>query len=368
MERRKIRFTLEADESAESPSVKCGMTPEDEEAARAHAARFIQELGVLLDLPQVTIAKALVLMHRWCWMKPMNRYNLKEVSEAALLLASKLDDREKPVDSVVHFCHCLAKNDFDCKELAYPTDREFRSRKHGVVSAESMLLRDLGFFLHVEDTYKYVVFYVYEVLCEKIDVLQLTWSYLTDSYRTDACVHFEPDEIALGCIYLALRKLGKRYPEGDGTAENPSWWQLFDVSTEKLVAVVKKIARAYIIEPRPCPTKKDSCRSKPSRSARSTKATQDTQQSGDGASPEYAPPSPIPELPKRQATLESAVEHTARQLTLVSVSETHEDLPGRRESWASMISVTEASQTTRGEERVEASSSKKRRIDRDPAS
>eukprot|EP01062_Namystynia_karyoxenos_P070633 TRINITY_DN65999_c0_g1_i1.p1 TRINITY_DN65999_c0_g1~~TRINITY_DN65999_c0_g1_i1.p1 ORF type:complete len:471 (+),score=139.53 TRINITY_DN65999_c0_g1_i1:74-1486(+) len=129
--------------------------------------------------------------------------------------------------------HC-----FSPKLLMSLGDAERRQRR--VVMTERQLLRDLGFFVQVESPYKYLTFYIVEVLKEDTALLEAAWGYMGDSYRTALCCTQEPPAVAAACIYLALRKCGRRYQEGC-----EPWWGCFGVAGGDLERAVRAIATVY---------------------------------------------------------------------------------------------------------------------------
>ena len=102
--------------------------------------------------------------------------------------------------------------------------------------AERLLLRELGFTLHVENPYKFLSSFVsFLQLQSDQELVQLAWGYLNDSLRTDLCVRYKPEVIASGSIFLAARKLARPLPEA------PPWWEMFDVERVALDAVALEV-------------------------------------------------------------------------------------------------------------------------------
>ncbi len=58
-------FYLTAEQLEDSPSRQDGVTADDETRARVYGCEIIQEAGMLLRLPQVTMATGQVLLHRF---------------------------------------------------------------------------------------------------------------------------------------------------------------------------------------------------------------------------------------------------------------------------------------------------------------
>lgn len=68
---------------------------------------------------------------------------------------------------------------------------------------------------------------------------QIAWNYLNDSYRTPACVIYQPHIIASGIIYLTAAKLEINLPE------NPPWWVVFDADLDDLQVIAELVLQLY---------------------------------------------------------------------------------------------------------------------------
>eukprot|EP01060_Flectonema_neradi_P026980 TRINITY_DN36614_c0_g1_i2.p1 TRINITY_DN36614_c0_g1~~TRINITY_DN36614_c0_g1_i2.p1 ORF type:complete len:268 (+),score=42.13 TRINITY_DN36614_c0_g1_i2:63-806(+) len=215
-----------------------------EENVRAKGIDILQQVGVVCDLPRGTIYKAGVLLHRFFWCRGVELkdacYGIEEAALAALLLASKLDDREQTVFNIINCWNCIeGSSSFSTDNVLFVDDPKYAAKRSAVVTAERHLLTDVGFNIEVEDPYKFVVFYTKEVLLEEHALIQSSWTYLSDSLLTDACCHHPPHHLALGALFLSLRKHNRRYPD--------SWWESFSITTTELIHVVKQMARCYVI-------------------------------------------------------------------------------------------------------------------------
>eukprot|EP00755_Sulcionema_specki_P029853 Sspe_Gene.93065::Locus_65776_Transcript_1_1_Confidence_1.000_Length_578::g.93065::m.93065 len=102
-----VSFLIPLSAMASTPSIKDGLDPAEEANLRAHGAAFAQELGVVLGLPMSTVAKALTLLHRFYYCRSLVDYDVRETAQAAVLLASKLEDRERKVDDVVNIARVI---------------------------------------------------------------------------------------------------------------------------------------------------------------------------------------------------------------------------------------------------------------------
>ena len=89
-----------------------GMTLLDERRFRVFACGLIQESGILLRLPAVTMATAQAILHRFYFRKSFLRCEMVTVVTASLFIAAKVEEnprKVKDVLTVVDYVHKLKK-------------------------------------------------------------------------------------------------------------------------------------------------------------------------------------------------------------------------------------------------------------------
>jgi cyclin T len=93
------------------------------------------------------------------------------------------------------------------------------------------MLKEMGFLVYVEHPHKFIPNYI-EILglASDTNFMQAAWNYANDSLRTPLCIKFPPEVIATGCIALAARKVGIKFPE------HLSWWELFDATEPHILS------------------------------------------------------------------------------------------------------------------------------------
>jgi len=112
-----------------------------------------------------------------------------------------------------------------------------------LIKTERYILRELGFSLNTVHPHKFILAFT-EVICGK-DLPQLkklrqrAWNFLNDSLRTNLCVRFKPETIAVGAIFMAARFEQTKLPQ------EPPWWELFDTTVEELQEIIYTILELY---------------------------------------------------------------------------------------------------------------------------
>lgn len=112
--------------------------------------------------------------------------------------------------------------------------------KNGIIKAERLLLKELGFCVHVKHPHKIIITYLQMLDHEKnVALTRKAWNYMNDSLRTDVFVRFSPETIACACIFLAARTVKVNLPL------RPPWWELFDATHDEIEDISLTILRMY---------------------------------------------------------------------------------------------------------------------------
>jgi len=235
-----------------TPSRADGLSVEEERDVRILGCDFIQASGLLLQLPQVAMATAQILFHRFYYAKSIVKHNYEHVVMAALFLAAKVEECPRRVRDVLNCFHHIKqvkeKRTIQCMDF---NGTLYFKQKNEVIKAERRLLKELGFCVHVKYPHKIII--VILKLFEQIqnqELTQLAWNFMNDSLRTDLFMKFTPDQIGCACIWLAARQKKICLPK------SPHWYELFNIKTEEMETIATTILELYIL-PRPDYTKLD---------------------------------------------------------------------------------------------------------------
>merc|ERR1719245_1489108 len=178
---------LPDDKLASTPSSKDGLPTESELQIRSLACDLVQIAGKLLKIPQVAMATACVLFHRFYYAKSMIRVKFDEVAMAALGLACKIEECPRRTRDIINVFKHIKPMILDGAYIAL---------KNQVIKAERRILKELGFCVHVKHPHKVIVMYLKWLKEEdNTALLQMSWNFMNDSLRTDVFVRYPPETI-----------------------------------------------------------------------------------------------------------------------------------------------------------------------------
>jgi transcription initiation factor TFIIIB Brf1 subunit/transcription initiation factor TFIIB len=212
-----------------TPSQQHGFTRDLEYDYLHCGCRLIQSAGVLLHLPQITLATAQILLHRTYRMTSLIDTGILETALGSLLLSCKLAETPRTLTDII--------NVFDYVVNAYrqrdtsPLEEYgtlYYDLKNAMLDTEMTILVKLNFLVHVELPYVYLVNYMQMFGLEQ-KVIQRAWNYLNDALCTPVYVLFEIHTIACGAIYLVTSEQDIPLPQ--------DWWSVFDTDKESVECV-----------------------------------------------------------------------------------------------------------------------------------
>ena len=92
--------------------------------------------------------------------------------------------------------------------------------KKKVMLYERHILKDLGFEFHylTQNPLKHL-FYYFKIVKAGPELAQIAWNYLLDCFSLPVSVQFPSNNIAVSCLYLAIRKEQIQMPR-------LTWWVL----------------------------------------------------------------------------------------------------------------------------------------------
>lgn len=224
------------------PSEYDGFSLEEEESFRLFGCELIQEGGIMLKLPQITMVTAMELFHRFFFRQSFIKVDMKHTVAACLFLATKLEETPKKIRDVISVFDYLLKIKEGVEQPIPVLDLnsdEFSHFRQELITAERAILKEVGFVLAHFQTkpYKYLYYYLKVMKLNKA-FAQKAWNYVNDAYRSAVCVSYPAHVLAAAGIYLASRTLDYPLPDVD-------WWVAFDCNIDQIQDVAVEIVSLY---------------------------------------------------------------------------------------------------------------------------
>ncbi|KAJ7525611.1 hypothetical protein O6H91_17G058700 [Diphasiastrum complanatum] len=224
-----------------SPSRKDGIDIKKETYFRKSYCTFLQDLGMRLKVPQVTIATAIVFCHRFFLRQSHARNDRHMVATVCMFLAGKVEETPRPLRDVILVSYEIRHKKDPAAVQRIKQKDVYEEQKDLVLVGERLVLTTLGFDLNIHHPYKPLVTAIKKYKVAQHALAQVAWNFVNDGLRTSLCLQFKPHHIAAGAIFLAAKFLKVKLPS-DG---EKVWWQEFEVTPRQLEEVSNQMLELY---------------------------------------------------------------------------------------------------------------------------
>jgi cyclin T len=228
-----------------SPSRIDGIDPAEEDRLRKSYCRFIKHVAMGLGLPQVTIATAIILCHRFYLRQSHSKNDRYTIVTSCLLLANKITEvRRKLFEDLTRLSYEVLHEKADPATAELIKDPQFfQKRKQLLLKGEHLVLSTLNFDLDIETPYKPLVSALKKFNAERwhSQFAQVSWNFVNDGLMTTVCLQFEPLQVAGAAFFLASKFLHIQLPLD---TENP-WFLEFDLSILQLENICSQLIEFY---------------------------------------------------------------------------------------------------------------------------
>ncbi|TXG71197.1 hypothetical protein EZV62_006132 [Acer yangbiense] len=226
-----------------SPSKRDGIDLRKEAYLRKSYCTFLQDLGMRLKVPQITIATAIIFCHRFFLRQSHAKNDRRTIATVCMFLAGKVEETPRPLKDVILVSYeIIHKKDKDPDAVQRIKHKEtFDLQKELILLGEKVVLSTLGYDLNVHHPYKPLVEAIKKFKVAQNALAQVAWNFVNDGLRTALCLQFKPHHIAAGAIFLAAKFLKVKLPS-DG---EKVWWQEFDVTPRQLEEVSNQMLELY---------------------------------------------------------------------------------------------------------------------------
>ncbi|KAJ9382750.1 hypothetical protein DTO063F5_5589 [Paecilomyces variotii] len=235
------------EELTRTPSLLDGMTIEAEHTSRSKGVNFITQVGIMLKLPQLTLATASVYLHRF-----FVRYSMVDlphrpgmhpypIAATSLFLATKVEENCRKMREIVVACCRVAQKNPNL--VVDEQSKEFWKWRDTILHNEDLLLEALCFDLQLEQPYRIL----YDFICffggnENKNLRNAAWAFVNDSTFTVLCLQFTPRIIAASALYAAALHCNVAFE--DDELGRP-WWEQADVDLTQVRRACNRMAELY---------------------------------------------------------------------------------------------------------------------------
>ncbi|KAI9678881.1 MAG: hypothetical protein M1829_001865 [Trizodia sp. TS-e1964] len=229
-----------------TPSVLDGMAPETERENRGKGVNFIIQVGIMIRLPQLTLATASVFLHRFFMRHTMvenkrrPHFHYYAVAATAVYLASKVEEHSRKMrELVIACCRVAQKNPNMCVD---EQSKEYWRWRDTIIHNEDVLLEALCFDLSIVPPYK-LLYDDLRFLREENNkpLRNSAWAFLNDSNLTMLCLIHTAPTIAAAAIYCGAKHCDVSFPDIDGKP----WWEAIHVDLVKMRQACNYMAGVY---------------------------------------------------------------------------------------------------------------------------
>ncbi|OIV96016.1 hypothetical protein TanjilG_27120 [Lupinus angustifolius] len=224
-----------------SPSRKDGIDWKKETYYRKSYCTFLQDLGIRLKVPQLTIATAIIFCHRFFLQQSHAKNDRRTIATVCMFLAGKVEETPRPLKDVIMISYEIIHKKDTAAAHRIKQKEVYEQQKELILLGERDVLATLGFALNIQHPYKPLVEAIKKFNVSKNALAQVAWNFVNDGLRTSLFLQFKPHHIAAGAIFLAAKFLKVKLPS-DG---EKVWWQEFDVTPRQLEEVSNQMLELY---------------------------------------------------------------------------------------------------------------------------
>lgn len=230
-----------------TPSILDGLPPEKERENRAKGVNFILQAGIMLKLPQITLATASVFLHRFFMRYSMLNipsrpgFHYYSMAATSLFLATKVEENCRKMKELVVACVRVAQK--DPNKIVDEQDTEFWRWKDNILHNEDLLLEAICFDLNLDPPYR-ALFELLVYFGEENNkrLRNAAWAFVNDSYLTMLCLLFSSKTIAASALYAAAKHCAVGFPDDDS---GRAWWNVLGVDLKSIRKVCNTMADMY---------------------------------------------------------------------------------------------------------------------------
>ncbi|KAK8879611.1 cyclin-like protein [Apiospora arundinis] len=215
-----------------SPSIAEGMPPAEERLRRAKGVNFIYNVGIMLNLPQLTLYVAGVFFHRFymrCSMDEKRGIHHYNIAATAIFLANKTEENGAKTKNIIIAVAKVAQKNANL--IIDEQSKEYWRWRDSILSYEEVMLEYLTFDLSITHPYQILYKLLEELNCiHNKDLRKSAWTFCNDSCLSTLPLLVESRDVALASIFFASIITKQTIPDIGGK----SWWAALEASEERM--------------------------------------------------------------------------------------------------------------------------------------
>lgn len=235
------------EELLRTPSILDGLTPEKERDNRAKGVNFILQIGIMLKIPQITLATASVFLHRFYMRHSMEDgpghkgLHFYPIAATCLFLATKVEENCRKMKELIMACVRVAQK--DPNKIVDEQDRDYWKWRDNILHNEDLLLEAICFDLSLEPPYRPL----FELLLlfgqeNNKPLRNAAWAFVNDSCLTMLCLQFPSQTIAASALYAAAKHCNVSLPDDE---YGRPWWEVAGVDLGSMRRACNVLAEVY---------------------------------------------------------------------------------------------------------------------------
>lgn len=221
------KWLFTAEQLASTPSIKRGMTQDEEMNARQLAACLIRKIGLKIreqtKKPNgLCIDTAMVFMHRFYMFHSFQKFPPRVMAPCALFLAAKCEETPIKLEYVIKTAHMVLNINAPSINT---NDKLYAELQKELISNENLLLQTLGFDLIVSHPHTSVIT-CGDLFGAPKFVTKFAYELATNSLHfTNMCLRLKPTTVACVCLHMAFKRYSLSLPR---STEGKDWWLYLD--------------------------------------------------------------------------------------------------------------------------------------------
>ena len=244
---------------------KDGISKDKERQMRFEVVSFMTYYGIFFKLPQISIAKGIVIFHQVSMQISFKKFDRLLYGAVCMFIASKLDDHPKPIKEFIRaydYMYNIHKKQI-VKNVSNPyfepsyseiTEEGYKAhfldfkRQSDLdikfCNTEIEVLKLIGYDLVIELPYQYLDIVKKSPIIPDANFLKIANNFINDSMRTIACLYYEPRIIALAALNLAASFCNYKFPNLE---DQKAWYKCLgdDIEMELVTEVTLHIMEIY---------------------------------------------------------------------------------------------------------------------------